>query len=77
MPNTEAPQSYPTYSHAAMAKHMAVLWPIIMDGQPFSWIDSPGTTMMFRILDPQYTLHTRNFYRDLIGKVGTDFFTLE
>ena len=41
-----------------------------MDGQPYSWIDSPGTNLMFRILDPQYTLHTASFYRDLIGKVG-------
>ena len=58
------------YSSKAMAKHKAVLWPIIMDGQPYSWIDSPGTNLMFRILDPQYTLHTASFYRDLIGKVG-------
>jgi hypothetical protein len=49
MPDTESPQSYYTYSQTAMAKHKAVLWPIIMDGQPFSWIDSPGTNMKFRI----------------------------
>ena len=70
MPGSEPANYYDMYSSKAMAKHKAVLWPIIMDGQPYSWIDSPGTNLMFRILDPQYTLHTANFYRDLIGKVG-------
>ena len=73
MPGSEPTNYYDMYSSKAMAKHKAVLWPIIMDGQPYSWIDSPGTNLMFRILDPQYTLHTASFYRDLIGKVVLEY----
>lgn len=72
MPGSEPANYYNMYSSKAMAKHKAVLWPIIMDGQPYSWIDAPGTNLMFRILDPQYTLHSATFYRDLIGKVGLE-----
>ena len=56
MPGSEPAKYFDMYSSKAMAKQ--------------SWIDSPGTNLMFRILDPQYTLHTASFYRDLIGKVG-------
>ena len=71
MPGTESSKPYSTYSSTNLAKHKAVLWPIVMDGQPYSWVDAPGTNMMFRIMDPDYTLHSSTFYRDLLDQVSS------
>jgi len=66
MPGTAPEDTYDLYSTAAQARHKAVLWPIIMDGEPYSWVERPGTAMLFRILDPMYELHSATFYRDLL-----------
>ena len=45
MPGTAPGQTYDINSAAAKEKHKSVLWPIIMDGQPYAWVDRPGTTV--------------------------------
>ncbi len=69
MPGTAPASTYDMYSAAALACHKSVLWPILMDDQPYSWVEQPGTVMQYRILSPMYELHSATFYRDMIGKV--------
>ena len=58
MPGTNPDSTFDAYSATEVAKHKSVLWPILMDRQPFSWVDCPGTNMCFRILDPKYVLRS-------------------
>jgi len=54
-------------------KHKAVLWPIVMDLRPFSYVNDPGSQMQFRLLDPSYEVRSSRFYRNLVDKVGLTF----
>jgi hypothetical protein len=51
-------------------KHKAVLWPVVMDLKPISYVNNPGTQMQFRLLDPSYVVLSSLFYRNLLDKVG-------
>ena len=61
MPGNVSDTILDIYSDEALRRHKAVVWPIILDGQPFSWVDDPGTNILFRTLSPDYKLCSAAF----------------
>ena len=70
LPGSDARTHYEEGSSLNKTKHKAVLWPIVMDLRPFSYVNDPGSQMQFRLLDPCYEVRSGLFYRNVLDKVG-------
>ena len=60
--------TYDIHDIRAKDRHRGVLMMVIMDLQPWSFVNDPGFLYFSRQMDPHYRVASTTFYRDLLDK---------
>jgi hypothetical protein len=60
--------TYDIHDQRAKERHKGILMMVIMDLQPWSFVNDPGFVYCAYQLDPHYKIASSSFYRSLLGK---------